>query len=58
MKNIIQQKGAAINGFKQFADKAEFLLDKNEKLNFKTLKRIKSNEKIIFLVLQIWFGKN
>tara|TARA_B100000123_G_C25702900_1_gene416147 strand:- start:199 stop:1248 length:1050 start_codon:yes stop_codon:yes gene_type:complete len=41
-------KGAAINGFKQFADKAEFLLDKNEKLNFKSLKRIKSNEKIIF----------
>ncbi len=41
-------KGAAINGFKQIANKAEFLLDNNEKLNFRILKKIKSSEKAIF----------
>jgi hypothetical protein len=51
-KNIEQQyysaKGAAINGFKQIAEKAEFILNHDQEPNYKLLKKIRFDGEYIF----------
>ena len=41
-------RGAAINGFRQIAEKSEFILDDNEKIDFKKIDKINPKDEYVF----------